>query len=220
MASDPMRALLVAGHPVILGVLRLACASAGVQEAGHADRGRDVLERLAEDAPTVVVLDLELPDRDGLEVLRDLRTAGFGGSVLVVSDRTDGTTVLEVMRAGADGYLVKPDGLRRVGQALRELAAGGRVLDPSVEKVAVIELGRFAWKARKGSEVGALLTTRERQVLRLLADGLTTQQVARRLEISPRTVETHVAKLYRKLSVRSRMQAIARAAQLGLIELR
>jgi len=167
----------------------------------------------------VLVLDVELPDLDGVEVLRALRTQGYRGSVLVLSDRADGAAVLEAMRVGADGFLVKADGLRHVGDAVRRIVAGERVVDPALEQAAVIELGRFAKQAREGSEMSAALTEREMQVLALLSEGLTMQQIGRRLGISPRTVETHVAKLYRKLSVRTRVQAVARAASLGLVEL-
>ena len=80
-------------------------------------------------------------------------------------------------------------------------------------------LGSFARKAREGSEMEASLTPREQEILVMVSDGFTMQQVGRRLGISPRTVETHVAKLYRKLGVRTRVQAVSRAAQLGLIEL-
>jgi DNA-binding CsgD family transcriptional regulator len=93
-------------------------------------------------------------------------------------------------------------------------------VDPSLEQVAVLELGRFARQAREGSAVRATLTPREQEILGLLADGMTMQQIGRRLGISPRTVETHVSKLYRKLAVRTRVQAVARAASLGLIDLR
>jgi DNA-binding NarL/FixJ family response regulator len=140
--------------------------------------------------------------------------------VVAVSERTDGSTVLDAMRHGVDAYLVKPDGLRRIGDAIRRVLNGERVIDPALEQAAVLELGRFARQARESSEVVGSLTPREREILELLAEGLTMRQIGRRLSISPRTVETHVAKLYRKLAVRTRVQAIARAASLGLIELR
>jgi DNA-binding CsgD family transcriptional regulator len=89
-----------------------------------------------------------------------------------------------------------------------------------VEKIAVTELGRFTRLAREGSEVRASLTPREHEILVLISHGLTMRQVATRLGISPRTVETHVAKVYRKLEVRSRVQAVSRAVSLGLVELR
>lgn len=220
MASDPIRALLVAGHPVIGGVLRLSCEASGIRVAGETGDPRAVVASATQLAPAVVVLDLELPDADGLDCIRDLRAAGYEGVVLAVSERTDGATVLEALRRGAGGYLTKPEGLRRVGTVIRRLVAGERVLDPVVEKVAVAELGRFARQAREGSEIAASLSPREREIIGLLAEGLTMRQIGRRLGISPRTAETHATKLYRKLSVRTRMQAIAKAAQLGLIDLR
>lgn len=214
------RIVIVAGHPVITGVVRLACeAVGGATIEAELDNGAEALVRVAALDPDVVVLDVELPDLDGAEVLRALRTQGYRGSVLVLSDRADGAAVLEAMRLGADGFLVKGDGLRHVGDAVRRIVAGERVVDPALEQAAVIELGRFAKQAREGSEMSASLTEREMQILALLSEGLTMQQIGRRLGISPRTVETHVAKLYRKLSVRTRVQAVARAASLGLIEL-
>jgi len=218
MASP--RIVIVAGHPVITGVVHLACeAVEGATIQAELDSGAEALVRVAALDPDVLVLDVELPDLDGVEVLRALRTQGYRGSVLVLSDRADGAAVLEAMRVGADGFLVKADGLRHVGDAVRRIVAGERVVDPALEQAAVIELGRFAKQAREGSAMSAALTEREMQVLALLSEGLTMQQIGRRLGISPRTVETHVAKLYRKLSVRTRVQAVARAASLGLVEL-
>jgi two-component system, NarL family, response regulator DevR len=211
---------LVAGHPVIMGVLRLACAARDIVVAGEwidADSARGSAGLVA---PDVLIVDLELPDSDGLDLIRDLVDGGFPAAILAVSERDDGPTVLEALRRGAAGYLTKPDGLRRVASAIRSLAVGERVLDPGVEAAALAELGRFARQAREGSEVHASLSPREREILGLLADGLTTRQIGRRLEISPRTVESHVAKVYRKLGASSRVQAVSRAAQLGLIELR
>jgi DNA-binding NarL/FixJ family response regulator len=106
-----------------------------------------------------------------------------------------------------------------VGEAVSRIAAGERLIDPELEQAAVMALGEFARHAREGSQVQATLTPREHQILLMVSDGSTMQQVASRLGISPRTVETHVAKLYRKLGVRTRVQAVARAAQLGLIDL-
>jgi DNA-binding NarL/FixJ family response regulator len=154
-----------------------------------------------------------------VQVVRSLREDGYVGGVLAISDRSDGATVLQALRWGADGYLTKADGLREVGPALLRVARGQRVVDPSLEQAAVRELGRFARQVRQGNDAAGTVTPRERQILQLLAEGLTMRQVARRLEISPRTVETHVAKLYRKLDVRTRVQAIARAASIGLIDL-
>lgn len=221
MPISPARVLVVGGHPVILGVVRLACdALPNVQIVAEAGDGPAAVDAATSLTPELAVIDLDLPGTDGVDVLRSLRDQGFRGLVVVVSERTDGATVLGAMRFGVDAYLIKPDGLRRIGDAIRRVLDGERVIDPALEQAAVLELGRFARQARESSEIDASLTSREREILELLAEGLTMQQIGRRLDISPRTVETHVANLYRKLAVRSRVQAVSRAASLGLIELR
>lgn len=221
MARTPTRVAIVAGHPVILGIVRLACdARVDLIVVSEAFRGDGVLDAPAQIGADVLILDLELPDMDGLEVLRRVRGEGFTGSIVVLSDRTDGATVLDVLRAGADAYLTKAEGLRHVAATIRAVADGERVVEPALEEAAVRELGRFARQTREGAELVDTLTVREREILGFLADGLTMQQIGRRLAISPRTVETHVSKLYRKLGVRSRVQAVSRAAALGLIEFR
>jgi DNA-binding NarL/FixJ family response regulator len=221
MSISPTRVLVVGGHPVILGVVRLACdALPSVRIVAEAGDGPAAVAAATSLAPELAVIDLDLPGTDGVDVLRSLRDQGFRGLVVVVSERADGATVLSTMRLGVDAYLIKPDGLRRIGDAIRRVLDGERVIDPAQEQAAVLELGRFARQARESSEIDASLTSREREILELLAEGLTMQQIGRRLDISPRTVETHVANLYRKLAVRSRVQAVSRAASLGLIELR
>ena len=221
MSISPARVLVVGGHPVILGVVRLACdALPNVQIVAEAGDGPAAVAAATSLMPELAVIDLDLPGTDGVDVLRSLRDQGFSGLVVVVSERADGATVLGAMRLTVDAYLTKPDGLRRIGDAIRRVLDGERVIDPTLEQAAVLELGRFARQARESSEIDASLTSREREILKLLAEGLTMQQIGRRLDISPRTVETHVANLYRKLAVRSRVQAVSRAASLGLIELR
>ena len=221
MSISPARVLVVGGHPVILGVVRLACdALPNVQIVAEAGDGPAAVAAATSLTPELAVIDLDLPGTDGVDVLRSLRDQGFSGLVVVVSERADGATVLGAMRLTVDAYLTKPDGLRRIGDAIRRVLDGERVIDPTLEQAAVLELGRFARQARESSEIDASLTSREREILKLLAEGLTMQQIGRRLDISPRTVETHVANLYRKLAVRSRVQAVSRAASLGLIELR
>jgi DNA-binding NarL/FixJ family response regulator len=138
----------------------------------------------------------------------------------VLTDRTDGPAVIETLRLGVGGYLVKSSALPTVGRQIRRVLDGERVISPEVEQIAVSELGKFARMAREGSEVRASLTPREHEVLVMISSGLTMRQMASRLGISPRTVETHVAKLYRKLGVRTRVQAVSRAISLGLVELR
>ena len=218
MGAPRIHVLIVGSHPAILGLLRLACQDVPSAEvAGEAASGLDALQLAARLHPDAILLDLDLADSDGLEVLRAIRAGGYSGRTLVLSERGDGSAVLEAMRLGVEGFLTKADGLRHVGDAVRCVLEGRRAIEPLLEQAAVLELGRRAKQAREGSRVEATLTPREREILRLLAEGLTMQQIGRRIGISPRTVETHTAKLYRKLDVRTRIQAVGKAASLGLI---
>jgi DNA-binding NarL/FixJ family response regulator len=216
---DPqVRAVVAAGHPTLLGVIHLACRDAGVSVVASVSSARAAIDTCLAETPGLLVLDLDLPDADGFRVLTDLEAAR-PESVLVLSDRADGDLVLRMLRLGARGFVTKAEGLRGLADTIRRVLAGERVIAPGLEQDAVLALGRFAKRAREGAEVAAELTAREHQVLELLSDGHTMRQIATRLSISPRTVETHVAKVYRKLGVRTRVQAVSRAATLGLVEL-
>jgi DNA-binding NarL/FixJ family response regulator len=214
------RVVIAGGHPVIRGVVRLSCADAGGLEiVGEAEDVVRAVELCRALDPDVLVVDIDA-DEDAASTIARLRGDAVDTPIVVLSDRTDGTSVLTALRLGVRGFVGKNDGLRSVGSAIRRVADGDRVIAPELEQAAVAALGSLARQAREGSEMRASLTPREHEILLMVSQGLTMQQVGSRLGISPRTVETHVAKLYRKLGVRTRVQAVARAAQLGLIDLR
>jgi DNA-binding NarL/FixJ family response regulator len=207
-------------HPAVRGAVRLSCRGvAGLEVVDETGTGEELLASCRRLRPDAVVLDLSLPDLPGFDVIRALREDALARVIVVLSDRSDGATVLEALRLGVDGYLVKATGLSDVGRSIARILAGERVVSPELGPVTVQELGRRVRRAREGTVVRAALTAREHQILVLLSEGATIQQVAHRLGISPKTVETHVAKLYRKLDVRTRVQAVSKAASLGLIEL-
>lgn len=214
------RVVIAAAHPVIREAVRRSCeAEVGLEVTAEVTDAVGLLEACRRDHPDVIVLDVELEDGDGLDALHAIREEGVAAGVLVLTDRRDGASVLEALKLGVRGYLGKSDGLRSVGDAVRQIADGERLIDPELEQAAVMALGTFARQTREGTEMASSLTPREQEILVMVSDGFTMQQVGTRLGISPRTVETHVAKLYRKLGVRTRVQAVSRAAQLGLIEL-
>jgi len=216
--GDTVRAVVVAAHRTVRGVIEHACLEAGVTVVDRAETAAAATEACRSSDPELLVLDMELPDADGFRVLTDLEDVR-PRFVLVLTDRADGDLVLRALRLGARGYVRKAEGLRDLATTIRRVVAGERVMSPALEKDAMGALGRMARRARESADVEAGLTPRERQVLELLGEGLTIRQIASRLGISPRTVETHVAKLYRKLGVRTRVQAISRAATLGLVDL-
>lgn len=214
----PIRILIVDDHPVLRGVVRMACdAAPGMQVVAEAGDGTSALDECARVRPDVVVLDLELPGMDGLEVARRLQEAAHAPRILALSERSDDRALFECMRIGVGGFLGKSAGMRQITGAIEVVAAGGRVFTPEQEATAHDVLRRHARRAQHASKID--VSPRELEVLRLIADGLTMRQVATRLGISPRTVESHIANLYRKLGAGGRVQAIARAAALGLIEL-
>ncbi len=214
------RVLIVEDHPVLREVVRIACdASPLLHVVGEAQTGEEAMEASRTLSPDVVLLDLTLRGMDGLEVARRLRRDGRPVKILVISGRTDDQTVFESVRAGVDGYLEKTSGVRYITDALVRVAAGERVFTRDQERAAIAELGRLARRAREASGLAGSITPRELEVLGHLSRGLTMRQVATRLGVSIRTVETHVAKLYRKLGASNRVQAIAKATDLRLIEL-
>ncbi len=216
-----IRVLVVEDHPVLRGVVRLACEQTpGLTLVGEAATGEEAVEAARALRPDVLVLDLSLPGGiQGLDVARTVRAEGTVGRVLVLTGRTDERSIFEAMRAGVHGYLEKTSGMRFIAEALLRVGAGERVFTPEQERVALAELGRLARQAREVAEVREALTERELEILRHLSKGLSVKQVATRLGISPRTVESHIAKLYRKLGARNRVQAVSRATALGLVEL-
>jgi DNA-binding NarL/FixJ family response regulator len=220
MGAQTVSVVIAAGHGVVGEVVRRSCeAEPGLDVIAEVRDGSSLLEACRALRPDVIVLDERLDGAGSeLRALRMLREDGMAAAAVVLTDRSDGAAVLQALRLGARGYVRKASGLADVGAAVRLVADGGRAIEPELEQAAVMALGRFAQQAREGSEVQAALTPRELEILVMVSQGFTMRQVGRRLDISPRTVETHVAKLYRKLGVRTRVQAVARAAQLGLIE--
>ena len=218
VAQRTIRVAVAGGHPVILGVVRLACQEApDLELVAELDRADGASAAILLAQPDIAVIDLDMAN--SLTIFREVRDKGFAGRVMVLSDRPDGRSVLEALRHGADGYLVKADGLREIASSIRRIAAGEQIIAAEHEDAAMRELGRFAVRARQGAEAASAITRRQHEVLSLLVEGLTMRQIGRRLAISPRTVEAHAAMLYRKLGVRTRVQVVSRAVALGLVDL-
>jgi DNA-binding NarL/FixJ family response regulator len=214
------RVLIVADHPVLRSVIKTACGtSAHLEVAAEVATGREAMDAYRFLFPDLVLIDVSLPDMDGLEVARRLRREVPRPKILVLSGRTDDETLFDSIRVGVDGYLEKTAGVRQVVVALERLAAGERLITPEQERLAIEELGRLVRRAREASDISPSITSREVEILEHLGGGLTIRQVANRLGVSTRTVEARVAKLYRKLDASNRVQALAKAADLGLIEL-
>jgi DNA-binding NarL/FixJ family response regulator len=217
----PARVLVVEDHPLLRSIIRIACEQTpGLELVGELDEGSSALEACRELAPDVLLLDLSLPgELQGLDLARAIRAEGLPVRILVLTARTDQEAIFESIIVGVDGYLEKASGIRVIADALSRVAGGERVFTQAQMRGAVAQLSRRARQAREQTGEPANLSAREIEVLEHAARGLTVGQVARRLELSPRTVETHLGNVYRKLGVGNRVQALARASELGLIRI-
>jgi DNA-binding NarL/FixJ family response regulator len=216
--GEGVRVVIAAAHRIVRGVIDLACREAGLEVIDRTDTASAAARACLTIRPDLLVLDVDLPDADGLRMLEEVGTMR-PPRVLVLADSSDGDVVLRALQLGVRGFLIKAEGLRDLADAIRCVAAGDRAIAPELEARAMAALGRLARRARECVDLADDLTARERQVLAMLSHGLTVGQVGSRLLISPRTVETHVGKLYRKLGVRSRLEAVSIAAALGLVDL-
>ena len=215
------RVLVVEDHPLLRTVIRVACEQASslevVADVEDAETALDVCRRTT---PDVIVLDLSLAgEMQGLDLARAIRAEGLPIRILVLTARTDDQAMFESVAIGVDGYLEKTAGVRMIAEALERVARGERVFTSSQMRSAISELGKRARFVREASVVKASLSERELEVLQRAALGLTIGQAARQLGISPKTVETHLTNVYRKLGVRNRVQAVARACELGLVQI-
>jgi RNA polymerase sigma factor (sigma-70 family) len=207
-------------HPVVRGMVRVACdGREGLSVVGDAGRGDEALRLASELRPDVIVLDLILPGMTGLEVVSRLALEDGTARILVLTATDDKTAVFEALRLGVNGYVEKTATVDEIADAIEAVGRGELVFSKELERRAQVQLGEFARGARETARALAQLTPREREVLALLAEGLSTRQIATRLKLSARTVESHIGRVYEKLNVRTRVQALYRAAGLGLVDL-
>jgi DNA-binding NarL/FixJ family response regulator len=214
------RVLVVEDHPVLRSVITIACEQApDLEVVGEVEDGTTALEICRRLKPDLMVLDLMLAgELQGLELARIVRSEKLPIKILVLTARTDDETVFDSVAAGVDGYLEKTAGVRSIAESLRRVASGERAFSPAHQRGAIAELGRRAHEARERT-AGVDVTARELEVLEQAALGLTVGQIGTRMSLSPRTVETHLANTYRKLGARNRVQALAKASELGLIRI-
>jgi DNA-binding NarL/FixJ family response regulator len=217
--DGPMvQAVVAAGHEILHRVLERACREAPVAIVAIEGTAREAAAACRAHRPDLLIVDVDLPDADGLQLLRELGS-DRPVSVLVLADRADDELVLRALRLGASGVVRKADGLHHLGETIRVVADGHRAIAPDLHAGALRALGRLARRAREAAEIADRLSGRQLEVLQLLSEGMTVGQTATRLGLSPRTVESHVAKVYARLGVRTRLEAVSRAAGLGLVEL-
>ncbi len=208
--------VLADDHPIVRQGLRaLLAAEPGYSVVGEAADGPAAVRLVEQLRPAVLVVDLMMPGSSGLEVIRRVRALPAPPQVIVLSMHADEVYVLDALRSGASAYVLKENDTAELVAAVRAVEAGQRYLSPPLSERAIDSYLRQAHATPL--DAFALLTAREREVLRLAAAGHTSAAVAALLSISPRTAETHRANLMRKLGLRSQADLVRFAAARGLL---
>ncbi len=213
-----IKVLLVDDQELVRSGFRLILELAeGIEVVGEASDGHQAVRLVKELRPDVVLMDVRMPELDGIEATRQLRQTGVKARVLVLTTFDLDEYVYAAVRAGASGFLLKDAPREQLVTAVRTVARGESLLAPAITK-RLIE--RFVARPSPGQAAPALaeLSTRELEVLRLLARGLSNAEIAAELIVGDATVKTHVARILRKLDLRDRVQAVVLAYESGLIE--
>ncbi len=206
----PVRVLIVDDHPMVREGLRSMLEPAGVCVLGEAGTGEDALRMAAALGPEVVLLDLELPDLDGLAVLERLKAIERPMAVLIITMHDDPALVRRAVEGGASGYVLKGVGRGELLSALEAVRHGGSVLDPSLLRATLSE-------PRSEPTTGEALTSVEQEMLRLVAQGLTNREIGKRLHWSVGTVKKYLQRTLEKLGAADRTQAAVEAVRRGLL---
>jgi DNA-binding NarL/FixJ family response regulator len=202
-----LRVLIVDDHPVVRSGLRALLASLpDVDVVGEAADGAGAVELAAQERPDVVLMDLGLPVLDGVAATREISARAPGVAVLVLTMHEDADTVGAALRAGARGYLLKGVDQETLLSALRRVVGGETVVGAAREAA----VPASPWRSPEE------LTPREREVLALVAQGLSNAEITQRLVLSPKTVRNHISSIYLKLGVPDRARAIVHARQHGI----
>lgn len=210
-AEAPLRVLLVDDHALVRAAIRQALTADDVEVVGEAGTAEAALEMAPRLRPDVVLLDIDLPGLNGIETVRELAPRLPGTRIVMLTVSTERRDLLDAVRHGAAGYLTKDLSGEALLRAVRGLRRGDLPMSRVHAAQVVEHLSRTARPdADDTDELAALLSSREREVLRLLAEGMTDREIAGALAISPRTVESHVSNLLRKLGVRNRAEAAQR----------
>lgn len=213
------RIALADDHQIVRqGLRKLLEAEADFSVVGEAADGLTTVDLVERMRPDVIVLDVMMPDLNGLEVTRQIKQRSPETRVLILSMHTDESYVMEALRNGASGYVLKDSSASDLVEAVREVTAGRRYLSARLSDRAVDAYIEGA-KAAVTQDVYETLTNREREVLQLAAQGCSNAEVAERLSISPRTAETHRANTMRKLGLRTQTDLIRYALKRGILPL-
>ncbi len=209
--------LVVDDHTIVRdGIYSLLSLTPDIEVVGEASNGREALEMAQKLMPDVVLMDIAMPLMDGLEATRRMCKDFLNTKVLVLTQYEDSEHVFTIIEAGAAGFISKTAASSELATGIRSVHKGDSFLSPSIARL-LVESHQHGASIRGGHDPYAELTGREREILKLLAEGHTTQEVAHMLVISPKTVEGHKTNLMAKLHLHNRVELVKYALQKGII---
>jgi DNA-binding NarL/FixJ family response regulator len=204
-----IRLLLADDHAIFLqGLTRLLDAWPEASIVAEAANGQDAWELILKHKPDVAVMDVRMPQMSGIEIAEHVRTRGLATRVVLLTMYDEPAIALEAEQAGVDGYVLKDDTFEELSDAIETVVSGRRYISPTVSK----KLHAF-----RLSSGGVTLSPREREVLKLIASGLSSKTIARQLDISRKTVETHRSRLMIKLNLHNVAELVRYAVQTGFL---
>lgn len=204
-----IRLLLADDHAIFLqGLTRLLDAWPEVRIVAKAADGQEAWQLIQRHKPDVAVVDIRMPKMNGIEIAEQVRAEGLSTRIVVLTMHDEPALALEAEQAGVDGYVLKDDTFEELSQAIEKVVAGHRYMSPTVSE------NLHAFRLSSG---GVTLSPREREVLKLVASGLSSKAIARTLDISPKTVETHRSRLMTKLDLHSVADLVRYAVETGFL---
>jgi len=214
--SQAIRVLIVDDHTIVRkGIRALLAEIAGIEVVGEADNGQEAVTQADRLRPDVILMDLAMPKMDGIEATRQIKASQPDSRILVMTSFAADDKVFPAIKAGALGYLLKESAPEDLVQAIRQIHRGESSLHPTIARKVLQEITHPSDRPPTPNP----LTEREAEVLRLVAQGLSNQDIARKLNISDPTVRTHVSNIMSKLHLATRIQAALYALREGLVAL-
>lgn len=214
-AQEPIRVVLADDHQVVRHGIQQFLASAGIDVVAEAEDGAQALQLIEQHQPSVAVLDIQMSEYSGIEVARRVRAHGWPVGLLILTAFDDDPFILAALEAGVNGFVLKTADMEEIIAAVRAVNEGQSVLDPEI----LPKLMHAVTASHQPETLFEPLTDRELEVLRAAARGLTNKAIGVLLNISDRTVQGHLRRIFEKLNVANRTEAVVKASQLNLLEL-